>query len=223
MRPSHKQFAPQYASMFGDASVVHAYQYRPPYPPETFEVLISLIDPDAASRTVLDAGCARPCSPPHSERDAFAPGGPVRGGRERAPGHQRPSSGAPCPGIRHGCRPCRGRGCLHRGARPAARPRRQPAVGIARAAKACQFFSVLGDKQRHGGDGVGEGGGVFPFLHEEGIEALDVRGELLRGLVSRARGAQPAIGEARDAAQASIAAPAPYPDRQARLLHGFWF
>ena len=57
MRPSHKQFAPQYASMFGDASVVHAYQYRPPYPPETFEVLISLIDPDAASRTVLDAGC----------------------------------------------------------------------------------------------------------------------------------------------------------------------
>jgi len=43
--------------MFGDASVVQAYQYRPPYPPETFEILISLIDPDAASRTVLDAGC----------------------------------------------------------------------------------------------------------------------------------------------------------------------
>ncbi len=30
MRPSYKQFAPQYASMFGDASVVQAYQYRPP-------------------------------------------------------------------------------------------------------------------------------------------------------------------------------------------------
>jgi len=43
--------------MFGDASVVHAYQYRPPYPPETFEILLSLIDPDAVSRTVLDAGC----------------------------------------------------------------------------------------------------------------------------------------------------------------------
>ena len=57
MRPSHKQFAPQYASMFGDASVVHAYQYRPPYPAETFEMLISLLDPDAALRTVLDAGC----------------------------------------------------------------------------------------------------------------------------------------------------------------------
>jgi SAM-dependent methyltransferase len=57
MRPSYKQFALQYASMFGDTSVVHAYQYRPPYPPETFEILLGLIDPDAASRTVLDAGC----------------------------------------------------------------------------------------------------------------------------------------------------------------------
>ena len=57
MRPSYKQFTRQYASMFGDASVVHAYQYRPPYPPETFEILLSLIDPDAVSRTVLDAGC----------------------------------------------------------------------------------------------------------------------------------------------------------------------
>ena len=59
MRPSHKQFAPQYASMFGDASVVHAYQYRPPYPPETFEMLISLLDPDAALRTVRQADILR--------------------------------------------------------------------------------------------------------------------------------------------------------------------
>ena len=93
----------------------------------------------------------------------------------------------------------------------------------ARAAKARQFFFVLGDKQRHGGDSIGEGGRVFAFLREEGVEALDVLGELFRGLMSRARGAQPAISEARDAAQASIAAPATYPDRQARLLHGFWF
>jgi SAM-dependent methyltransferase len=57
MRPRYKQFAPQYASIFGDASVVRAYQYRPPYPPETFEILLSLIDHDASSRTVLDAGC----------------------------------------------------------------------------------------------------------------------------------------------------------------------
>ena len=39
MRPKPKQFATQYASMFGDASVVAAYQYRPPYPAETFEFL----------------------------------------------------------------------------------------------------------------------------------------------------------------------------------------
>src|SRR5262249_49936316 len=61
------------------------------------------------------------------------------------------------------------------------------------------------------------------LLQEESIEALHILGELFRGLVSRAGGAQPAIGEARDAAQASIAAPTAYPDRQARLLHGFWF
>ena len=57
MRPKPKQFATQYASMFGDASVVSAYQYRPPYPPETFEILLRLLDADADIRTVLDAGC----------------------------------------------------------------------------------------------------------------------------------------------------------------------
>jgi trans-aconitate methyltransferase len=57
MRPKHKHFETQYASIFGDASVVQAYRYREPYPPETFEILLSLIDRDADSRTVLDAGC----------------------------------------------------------------------------------------------------------------------------------------------------------------------
>jgi len=57
MRHKHRQFDTQYASIFGDASVVHAYQYRPPYPPETFGILLNLIDPDAEPRTVLDAGC----------------------------------------------------------------------------------------------------------------------------------------------------------------------
>ena len=91
----------------------------------------------------------------------------------------------------------------------------------ARAAKAGQFLFVLGDKERHRGDGIGKGGGVFAFLHKEGIESFHVLGELLRGLVSRSRGAHPAIGEACDAAQAGIAAPTADPDRQARLLHGF--
>ena len=47
MRPKPKQFATQYASIFGDASVVSAYQYRRPYPAETFDLLISLLDADA--------------------------------------------------------------------------------------------------------------------------------------------------------------------------------
>jgi SAM-dependent methyltransferase len=57
MRPKPKQFATQYASIFGDASVVSAYQYRPPYPAETFAFLLSLIDAEAETRAVLDAGC----------------------------------------------------------------------------------------------------------------------------------------------------------------------
>ena len=57
MRPKPKQFAAQYASIFGDASVVSAYQYRPPYPTETFEILLTLLDADADTSTVLDAGC----------------------------------------------------------------------------------------------------------------------------------------------------------------------
>jgi SAM-dependent methyltransferase len=57
MRPKPKQFATEYATIFGDASVVSAYQYRPPYPVETFDLLLSLLDADAATRTVLDAGC----------------------------------------------------------------------------------------------------------------------------------------------------------------------
>lgn len=57
MRPKPKQFATQYASMFGDASVVAAYRYRPPYPAETFAILLRLLDADVATRAVLDAGC----------------------------------------------------------------------------------------------------------------------------------------------------------------------
>lgn len=57
MRPKPKQFATQYASLFGDASVVSAYQYRPPYPAETIEILLTLLDATVEIRTVLDAGC----------------------------------------------------------------------------------------------------------------------------------------------------------------------
>jgi SAM-dependent methyltransferase len=63
-----RQWSAAYASVFQDQSVVAAYQFRPPYPPETFAFLASLIPPDAAPRAALDAGCgtgfiARPLAP----------------------------------------------------------------------------------------------------------------------------------------------------------------
>src|SRR5438445_698680 len=45
----------QSAAAFQDASVARAYQYRPPYPPETFRILANLILD--MPRRVLDAGC----------------------------------------------------------------------------------------------------------------------------------------------------------------------
>lgn len=57
MRHKPKQFSDQHASMFQDVSVVAAYQYRPPYPAETFEILAGLMDKTVSPRRVLDAGC----------------------------------------------------------------------------------------------------------------------------------------------------------------------
>lgn len=57
MHAKHKQFETEHASIFGDVSVVQAYQFRPPYPAETYEILLDLLDPNAPLRAVLDAGC----------------------------------------------------------------------------------------------------------------------------------------------------------------------
>jgi SAM-dependent methyltransferase len=43
------------ASAFQEASVADAYRFRPPYPPDVFDVLAKLLPPGA--RRVLDAGC----------------------------------------------------------------------------------------------------------------------------------------------------------------------
>ena len=50
-----KHLGVQYAEVFEDSSVVEAYQYRPSYPMEVFEILSSLITNEP--RCVLDVGC----------------------------------------------------------------------------------------------------------------------------------------------------------------------
>lgn len=54
-RPDH--LAPEYGEQFQDRSMVEAYQYRPPYPDETFEILTSLIAEQP--RHILDIGTGR--------------------------------------------------------------------------------------------------------------------------------------------------------------------
>ena len=52
MKPRH--LAPEYAAQFGDEAVAAAYRHRPPYPPETFVIVESLLGP--RPRTVLELG-----------------------------------------------------------------------------------------------------------------------------------------------------------------------
>lgn len=54
MLPKPKHLGPEYGAQFKDKSIVAAYQYRPPYPPELFDILAGLIT--AEPRAVLDAG-----------------------------------------------------------------------------------------------------------------------------------------------------------------------
>ncbi len=51
-RPEH--LGVEHAARFRDQSVVDAYHFRPPYPEETFDLLVSLITDEP--RTVLDVG-----------------------------------------------------------------------------------------------------------------------------------------------------------------------
>ena len=55
MKPKPKHLAPQYGAQFKDKSIVEAYRRRPPYPDETFDILINLIK--TGPRRVLDVGC----------------------------------------------------------------------------------------------------------------------------------------------------------------------
>jgi SAM-dependent methyltransferase len=57
MQPKPRHLGPEYGAQFADASVVDAYQHRPPYPAETFAILGALLH--GPQRRVLDAGCGR--------------------------------------------------------------------------------------------------------------------------------------------------------------------
>lgn len=53
--PKPKHLAPEYATTFKDRGIVGAYQRRPLYTPEVFEILVDLIEDEP--RVVLDIGC----------------------------------------------------------------------------------------------------------------------------------------------------------------------
>jgi SAM-dependent methyltransferase len=55
--PKPPGLSPEYAAQFADESVADAYEHRPPYPKEVFEILSSLVR-DKPPR-VLDIGCGR--------------------------------------------------------------------------------------------------------------------------------------------------------------------
>ncbi|GAC1473323.1 MAG: class I SAM-dependent methyltransferase [Chloroflexota bacterium] len=55
MQPKPKHLGPEYASVFGDTSVVRAYTHRPPYPSRAIARLASLTP--GPSAVVLDVGC----------------------------------------------------------------------------------------------------------------------------------------------------------------------
>src|SRR6185312_2745562 len=57
MIPKPRHLEPEYGAQFKDCSIVEAYQYRPLYPTETFDILAGLITGEP--RTVLDVGCGR--------------------------------------------------------------------------------------------------------------------------------------------------------------------
>lgn len=54
MHPKPAHLSAEHAALFQAKSIVDAYPHRPPYPPETFDLLVSLIAD--APRIVLDAG-----------------------------------------------------------------------------------------------------------------------------------------------------------------------
>jgi trans-aconitate methyltransferase len=57
MEPKPNYWGVKYAEIFKDTSVVNAYPFRPPYPAQTYAILLNLLPEDATPSVVLDAGC----------------------------------------------------------------------------------------------------------------------------------------------------------------------
>ncbi|MEM1450916.1 MAG: class I SAM-dependent methyltransferase [Planctomycetota bacterium] len=101
MKPKPKHLGPEYGAQFADPSVVEAYRLRPPYPDDTFMLLLGLLGSEP--RRVLDAGCgpgeiARTLAPDVDRMDAVdASPGMIEYGMSLA--------GADHPNLRWACAP----------------------------------------------------------------------------------------------------------------------
>lgn len=93
MHPRPALYDPKYAAQYADPGIVAAYRYRPPYPAEVFDVLISLIGD--TPRAVLDVGCgqgkvARPLAARVERVDAVDVSAPMVAEGKRLPGGDHP-------------------------------------------------------------------------------------------------------------------------------------
>lgn len=94
MLPKPKHLSAEYAAQFQDQAIVDAYHNRPPYPPETFDALVDLIQDTPCA--VLDVGCglgdlARPLAERVEWVDAVDWSAGMIAKGQRMPGGQRPN------------------------------------------------------------------------------------------------------------------------------------
>lgn len=94
MLPKPKHLSPEYAAVFGDASVVAAYHNRPPYPREAIGFLAGLLA--GRPRSVLDVGCgtgdiARPLAEYAEHLDAADISAPMIERARSLPGGEHPA------------------------------------------------------------------------------------------------------------------------------------
>lgn len=94
MRPKPPHLGAEYGAQFQDQTIADAYVHRPPYPDETFDILIGLLPPGGG--TVLDLGCgtgdvARPLARRVARLDAVDPSAAMIGRGLALPGGGAPN------------------------------------------------------------------------------------------------------------------------------------